>query len=159
MIIGIFHRTRPCEVFIDGIPLRMGPSLQYMKFATFGFRWGTPNGGAIQLAFALLLHVCGADDAMKYHQMFESDVISNLPLGEDKSFILWEEDIKNFVTRKKAIRKSKWGRLYWKLFGKFHFSENFYKEYVKTNMHYEDWWGLRPSIYFGLLKRIPLEIN
>ncbi len=159
MITGQWSHTKPCKVFIDGIPLRLGPSLQYTRETTFGFRWGIPCGGATQLAFALLLHCCGAEDAMKYYQMFESDVTSALPLGEGKIFTLWERDIRNFVARKKAIRKSKLGKLYWKVFGKLHFSEDFYNYYVKPNISYEDWWALRPSIYFGLRKQLPLVIN
>ncbi len=159
MITGIYHLTKPCQVFIDGIFLKMGPSLQYMKFATYGFRWGIPSGGSDQLAFALLLHCCGANDAMRYYQMLDSDVISNLPLGDEKTFMLLEDDIRSFVARKKAIRNSKWGRFYWNLFGKFLFSEGFYADYVKPNMQYEDWWELRPSIYFGLQKQIPLELR
>lgn len=147
MITGQWYYTKPCKVLIDGKPLRLGPSLQYMRASTFGFRWGIPCSGATQLAFALLLHCCGAEDAMKYYQMFQSDVTFYLPIGEDNLMVLWEDDIRSFVARKKALR-TKWGRLYWRIFGRFHFSEDFYETYVKSNIQYEDWFSLRPLLYF-----------
>jgi hypothetical protein len=82
---------------------------------------------------------------MKYFKMLASDVIYYMPLGEDKPLFLSENDIKNFVARKKALNsKSNLRILYWKLFSKFIFSINFYDDYIKPNMQYEDWWSLRP---------------
>lgn len=149
MITGIYHSIDPCEVYIDNQPLPLKPSLKYLNWSSYGFRWGFGCVGSTQFAFALLLHMCGAADAMKYFQMLSSDVIDNLPMGEGRSIMLREGDIKNFVARKKALHsKSKLKILYWNLFSKFIFSVDFYERYIKPNIQYEDWWSLRPFPVF-----------
>ncbi len=151
MITGQYHFAKPCKVFIDGTPLRLGPSLQYIRASSYGFRWGICEEGATQLAFALLLHCCGAEDAINYFQMFQSDVTFYLPLSRTEQWVLFEDDIRYWVARKKALQsKSKWRIRYWNTIGRFClFSEDFYNTYIKVNIPYEDWWSLRarPSIY------------
>ncbi len=158
MVTGRYYSTRLCRVFIDGVPLRVGPSLKYMRWSYYGFRWGFPSDGASQLSFALLLYFCGEQDAMKYYQMFSSDVIYYLPINrKEETVLLFDNDIRNFVRRKKMIRNNKWGKLYWKLFDRFHFTPDFYEIYIKPNVRYEDWWSLRPSIYFAIRGKLARE--
>lgn len=137
MLIWLQYDTlQPCKVFIDGQELLLAPSLQYYQFSSYGFRWGFPCDGSWQLAFALLLHFCGAVDAQRYFIQFASEVINEIPIDFKLGSYLWADDIKNFVARKKAMR-SKWGRWYWKHFGKFHFSDDFYTQYIKPAESYE----------------------
>ena len=125
IIEGMYDRT---IVAIGHWALPLAPCLWYNQSSGKHFRWGYLGAEPRQLAFAFLLHYCGAEDAIEYVTDFHKEVISKLPR---KDFILHSEDIINYIKMKKA-QKQKIGRIFWKAAVKLRitqllFSDTFYE--------------------------------
>ncbi len=108
--------------------LPLTPCLWYRQSSGKHFRWGYLGAEPRQLAFALLLQFCGAEDAIDYVTDLHKEVISKLPR---KDFILNSADITNYVKMKKT-QKIKIGRTFWKVVAKLRitqllFSDTFYE--------------------------------
>ncbi len=118
-------------VRIDGMDyhhlLPIDPTHAYFR-SYHKFNWGMEGGGAIELAFALLLHFCGTIDAWNYHGEFRDEIIAKVPR---MCFFFESEDIQNYVKWKKSQHRL-FTRLYWKLTARWIFSDLFYEFYYEN---------------------------
>jgi hypothetical protein len=112
---------------LDNGFLPIAPSKKYIDFDAYQFNWGFEGMGTNQLAFALLLHFCGAEDAYLYHLAFKWDVLVHFKFNE--LLYLESDDVKTYVAWKKG-QQTKLGRLYWKLLGRWRFSDLFYSSFI-----------------------------
>lgn len=127
LILGVHNPNGVHEVRLLGGVLPLQPSLGYLNHRVSSFTWGYGGAGPSQLAFALLLHFCGAQDAFLYHNAFKCDVLVYTDSHKDLS--LNSEDIQAYVAMKKA-QQTKLGRLYWKFAARRRFSLQFYLNFI-----------------------------
>lgn len=66
------------QVYVNGQPLPLGPSLKLHNHSPTGFNWGYGGSGPAQLALALLMKFTG-NEAQKYYQQFKFSWIAGLP--------------------------------------------------------------------------------
>ena len=79
---GLFRGERlphdPRVVTLDGLPLRIDPSLRLRRHSLTGFEWGYGGSGPSQLALAILLEVTGPDTALRHYQQFKREIVAHL---------------------------------------------------------------------------------
>lgn len=78
----------------------IGDSLAHARFSEDGFSWGYGDGGPAQLAFAILLRVCGTEDAKAHFQRFRWDHVRHWSSGSDWRILVgevkdWIREVKN----------------------------------------------------------------
>ncbi|MEW6657400.1 MAG: DUF6166 domain-containing protein [Thermodesulfobacteriota bacterium] len=67
------------QVWLNGKPLPLAPSLKIRNHSPTGFSWGYLGSGPSQLALAILLDLYGPEYALDCYMQFKEDVISRLP--------------------------------------------------------------------------------
>lgn len=75
------------QVTYDGQPL--DPCFALCNHSPTGFAWGYSGSGPAQLAFALAMHrLQDWSRAQRIYQLLKSEMVANLPFGQDWSFSL-----------------------------------------------------------------------
>lgn len=100
MIKGWIHQNEDMSqerfVTIHGNLLLPDDSQKVYNHSPDGFNWGYGGSGPAQLALAILMRFCKANEALRLHQMFKWDVIAKLPANKeweipDSRVISWLE--------------------------------------------------------------------
>lgn len=84
MAIGSTSADRALErLFVDGVELLPGPSLQIRNHSPSGFAWGYTGSGAAQTALAVCLRIFGNSAvAGAVYQDFKAEFVSQWPLAK-----------------------------------------------------------------------------
>ncbi len=149
LIFGVHNPNGANEIRLLGGTLPVAPSVQYMDYGVDGFTWGYGGAGPSQLAFALILHFCGAEEAFLYHNAFKKDVLMHT--DSHKDLYLDSEDVQAYVAMKKA-QQTKLGRLYWKFAAKNKFSQPFYFQFIMP-LEFKEWEPAEPLTFDELYDR------
>lgn len=67
------------NVYVDGKFLDPRPSLRVFRHSPAGFNWSYDGSGPAQLALALLMLATDQSTAVRLHQDFKRDIITDLP--------------------------------------------------------------------------------
>lgn len=67
------------QVWLNGEPLPLEPSLKLRNHSPTGFSWGFLGSGPSQLALALMLELYGPERALDCYMRFKEEVIGRLP--------------------------------------------------------------------------------
>ncbi len=103
---GHYSRKDWYQVFMDGEPLPLAPSLKIRNHSPTGFSWGYGGSGPAQLALALLLLESTQHEAEWRYQDFKREVIAALPVQEGLCWELDSEDIHRWIAAQRALDTS-----------------------------------------------------
>lgn len=70
------------QVWLNGDPLPLEPSLKLRNHSPTGFSWGYLGSGPSQLALAIMLALYGPEKALDNYMTFKEDVIGRLPQAD-----------------------------------------------------------------------------
>jgi len=90
---NITGRFAERTVFIGEHQLDPEISLRLRNHSPDGFSWGYGGSGPGQLALALLLYYCRAEDALRHYQQFKFEVVARWPQTDfslsEQSVLAW----------------------------------------------------------------------